>query len=105
MQEESSDDAGQRLKSPWAGLWCLGCSVASAPMIFPIVLLAGTLAFIFERIDGDGWTIVVSIAAGIVVFLMLLFLVWGFVIGGKYARWLCAFWALLALVVFIMSLL
>ena len=105
MLENSSDDTGQKLKSPYAGMWALVCSVACAPAIFPIVLLVGTLAFIFERIDGDGWTIVVSITAVATVFLMLLFLVWGFIIGGRCTRRACAFWALLIFAAFVVSLL
>ena len=105
MQEESSGNTGQRLKSPFAGMWCLCCSVICAILLGPIGALAGCVALGFGYDDVGAWWAGLLFTFVTMIPLGLVFLVWGFIIGGKYTRWLCAFWVLLALVVFIMSLL
>jgi len=99
MQENPSDKTEQQSKSPWAGMWCLVCSVVCIAPIAPVSWMAGAIAVYF--IDGNPKQ--VGTNAMVVTFLVLasigfLFLVWGIVIGGKYTLWACAFWAFLAFV-------
>jgi hypothetical protein len=79
MSEDLSENTEQRQKSPFAGMWCLACSVACFLFVFPLAMYAGVEVYL------------VILAVG------LLFLIGAFVIGGKYTRWLGAFWALLVL--------
>ena len=104
MQEDSLSKTEQRLKSPYAGMWCLVCSVACVVLFFPavwtvaVVVVGYYVYFTDVSPPSVGWVIVVYTFL-VMASLGLLFLIRGFIIGGEYTRWLCAFWTLLVPVI------
>jgi|GEM_PF-5556156 len=86
----------KRSKYKYAGLWALTCSVACAILSIPIAIVAGMIAtqFFLQEYDlskkfrmADGAMVYTFFA---MLILGLLFLILGFIIGGKYTRRACA---------------
>jgi positive regulator of sigma E activity len=101
---KNSRDTEQQWKSPLAGVWCLGCSIASF-FLFPLIgiMVAAVVALFTPMGEMATWCIRGGLIAAIT--FGPLFLVLGFVIAGKYTRWLCIFWASLVFALFVAMLL
>jgi hypothetical protein len=86
MKEKYWNDT-ELVPSPCAGTWALVYSVACVALGLPMAIMFAL-----------GTGLAVAYCVLLLMFALgLLFLIWAFIIGGKYTRWLGAFWALLLL--------
>jgi hypothetical protein len=84
-------DQNSEQRPPFAGIWALVCSVLCFLLLEPFGELVSLLV---QREGFDGvpaWVIGLFVTFATMIPLGLLFLIWAFIIGGKYTRMLCIF--------------
>ena len=93
MSQEDADKSESKTRRPFAGIRTLIYSIACLVLCAPIGELAGHVAMCLGYKDVDAWVVGLLFVFVVIVPIGLLFMIWGFIIGGKWTRRLCITWA------------